>query len=476
MKKIITSIFFILLFISTGCNKLLDVDTVSYITTDSYWQGEGDVTGYTTGIYSGLRTLVNTTYYGEDRSDAFVQGLEGSVTVAWAQTLTAANAPSWLNYYNVIHNCNLLIKYGSEVTPVTDNINRCLAQGYFIRAYTYLMLIKAWGEVPLVLEPTETSNSSLPSRSPATDVMTQILSDIDESISLFPEDGYVDKNRASKPAAYALKADALLWKNKVLDGTDDDLTEAIAAVDKVMASGISLLSDFTKIHDTGNKKNGEIIFSIYFLRDEESDQYGSRLKPRTLFVASAANKSSIAYSTSGARSVYAPSDTIQNLFSTSDVRKAASVITAVDASNNIIGVFDNKFRGTAYSDDRYWENDIVVYRAAEMILFRAEALAALNREDEAVAELNKIRSRAGTGDYNGATDKQSVEKEIFNERFRELWFELKRWPDIVRFHYGGTVDAYSIVPNLEGKTIPLFFPIPTDDMNVNSNLEQTAGY
>ncbi|MDP4272475.1 MAG: RagB/SusD family nutrient uptake outer membrane protein, partial [Bacteroidota bacterium] len=106
----------------------------------------------------------------------------------------------------------------------------------------------------------------------------------------------------------------------------------------------------------------------------------------------------------------------------------------------------------------------------------AEALAALNLPDEAVIELNKVRNRAAIGDYKGAKDKQSVEKEIFNERFRELWFELKRWPDIVRFHYGGTIDAYKIVPNLTGKTIPLFFPIPAKEINVNSNLKQTEGY
>lgn len=476
MKKIITSIGLVLLFISIGCNKLVDVDTVSYITNGSYWKGEGDVIGYTTGIYSNLRSLVNTTYYGEDRSDAFIPGLEGSVTVAWAQNLTDANAPSWLGFYNIIHHCNLLIKYGSQTTPKTDNINRCLAQGYFIRAYTYLMLIKAWGDVPLVLEPTESSSTALPSRSPAADIMTQILSDINKSISLFPEKGYVDKNRASMPAAYALRADALLWKKKVLNGSNDDLTAAIASVDTVMQSGVSLLPDFAKIHDTGNKKNNEIIFSLYFLRNEESDQYGSRLKPRALFVANAANKNLLAYATNGARSVYAPSDTIKKLFSSNDVRKAASIITALDANNNVIGVFDNKFRGTVYSDDRYWENDIVIYRAAEMILFKAEALAALNQPDEAVIELNKVRNRAAIGDYKGAKDKQSVEKEIFNERFRELWFELKRWPDIVRFHYGGTIDAYKIVPNLTGKTIPLFFPIPAKEINVNSNLKQTEGY
>jgi hypothetical protein len=476
MKKTI-SIYILtaLMLTSVSCKKALEIQPVSSITNASYWKSEGDVAGYMTGIYSDFRGLMNTTLYGEDRGDAFVAGLEGAVTTAWAQNLTSSNAPNWLNFYNQVHHCNLVIKYGSQF-PTTMNLNRLLAQAYFMRAMNYFLLIKSWNNVPIVLQPTESDESLLPGRSSASAVMTQILADIDQSIALFPEAGYVNKYRASKPAAYALKADALLWKYKVLKGTTDDLQNAITAVDFVMASGVSLLPNFADIHATDKKKNAEIIFSLFFLRDERSDQYGSRLKPRDIFVAAAANKATIPYAVNGARSVYAPSPKIQQLYATNDVRKAASIITAVDAGGAVIGVFDNKFRGTAYADDRYWENDIVVYRAAEMILFRAEALAALNRTPEAITELNKVRVRAGIGAYTGATDKQSVERQIFDERFRELWFELKRWPDIVRFHFGGTINAYTEVPNLVGKSVPLFFPIPKTQIDINPNLTQTDGY
>ncbi len=182
------------------------------------------------------------------------------------------------------------------------------------------------------------------------------------------------------------------------------------------------------------------------------------------------------FSKNGARSVYAPSAKIQGLFANNDVRKANSFIASVDASNNITGVFDNKFRGTAYPDDRYFENEIVLYRAAEMILFKAEALAALNRVSEAKTELDKIRVRAGIGLYSGAMDKVSFEKELLNERAREFWLELKRWPDMVRFHFGGSINIYNEVPNLLGKTVPLFSPIPNTQIFINPNLKQTEGY
>jgi hypothetical protein len=40
--------------------------------------------------------------------------------------------------------------------------------------------------------------------------------------------------------------------------------------------------------------------------------------------------------------------------------------------------------------------------------------------------------------YTGPQDKISVEKEILDEGKRELFNELKRWNDLVRFHKGGS--------------------------------------
>lgn len=463
-----------------SCDDLLDVDVHNSITSNNYWKTEGDVTGAVTGIYNKFRDVMNSTYHFEDRGDAFEAGLEGATTVAWSQVLTEANAPLWRNHYNIIHHCNLVIKYAPDISPNTGNINRALAEAYFFRAYTYFMLIRSWGDVPIVLEPTESDQSPLPPRSPASAVMTEvILKDIDRSLSLFPEKGFRNKNKVSKPAVFSALADILLWKSKVIDKNTNELTRALAATDSVLSSGVTLV-DFVKIHDTSNKKNAELIFSLFYLRDEKSDQYGSRLKPRDIFVSSAANVADLPFSKNGARSVYSPSQKFMNSFQdANDIRKEASFIIAKNTKGDVIGVFDNKFRGTLYDDDRYWENDHVLYRLGEIILFRAEIYAALggaDNLDKAITELDKIRIRASTGNYTGSKDKASVEKAIFDERFRELWFEFKRWPDIVRFHYGGTINAYSEVPNLSGKTVPLFFPINMDDMALNPNLKQTEGY
>lgn len=477
------------LFLTTGCNDLLDVKPVSEITGSGYWNDPGDVTGYLTGIYARFRdgdgngtggsAVMNTTFWLEDRGDAFVEGLEGPTSNAWAQNLTEANAPNWINFYAVIHHCNLLLKYAPNIEfGVQTDKDRAIAETLFIRAYTYFTLIRCFGNVPLELEPTESDNKPLLPRAPASEVMQQILEDVETAISLFPEDEFRDKYRASKPACYALKADALLWKAKVLGGGNTDLEAAVVAADLAMP-GLTLQPDLAKVHDVENKKNSEIIFALYFERDEKSNNYGGRLKPRDIFVQNATNESQLPYSvTTRARSVYMPSPKAQVIFDEypNDTRKNHSIISAIAPSGEIIGVFDNKLRGKLHDDDRYFENDIVIYRLGGVILMKAEALAALDRIPEALAEMNKVRNRANIGDYTGPLDKQSVERELLDEYFRELYLELRRWPDLVRFHFGGTINVYDEVPNLNGKNTPLFFPIPRTQIDLNPNLTQTEGY
>src|SRR5699024_3358356 len=152
-----------------------------------------------------------------------------------------------------------------------------------------------------------------------------------------------------------------------------------------------------------------------------------------------------------ARAVYAPSEKLVNTFNNTDERRDAAIVAAVTNSgqDTILTVF-NKFRGSMH-EDRYFDNDIIVYRYADIILMKAEALAALGRAGEAVNELDKIRQRAGIGAYTGATDQNSVERAILEERWRELFVELKRWYDLVRFHEGGTINIYDEVPNLSGQ-------------------------
>lgn len=469
------------LFIMSACN-LLNVDTISSITGDDYWNSKGDAESYLMGIYTRLRDVSNSTLHFEDRGDAFTTGLEGGPSSLWAQNLNSQNGYSWLNYYSVIHHCNLMIRNIETINfGIPEEKNSILAETYFIRAMMYFNIVRVWGDAPIELEPTENAEKTKLGRSPAKEVVQQALNDVDKAIELFPEEGYRNgKGQASKRASYALKADILLWKAKVIEGTEQDFTEVLSLADKASV-GLALEEVFSNIY--GTKKGKEVIFAIHFNIYERESQYSQSLKPRDVFVEKAVNKENIPYAKGGARSTYAPSNELMSIFEEfpTDARRDQSYIKAIDANGHLIGIFDNKMKGTKTEGDRSYDSDIIVYRLAEMHLFKAEALAALNRIPEAITELNKVRNRAKIGDYNGATDRITVEREILKERARELYLERKRWPDLLRFHFGGTIDVYDMVPNLkrkaeEGEIIPLYLAIPLRDLDLNPNLKQTEGY
>lgn len=474
------------LFSFSSCESLLDVEQESAIIGNGFWNTPDDVNAYLTGIYNQFRGgngtgaggVMNTTLWLEDRGDAFEQGLESGVTTAWQQNLNDANAPNWLSLYDVIQQCNLLLKYAPTISYTNEaDRNRAMAETLFIRSYVYFILIRAYGDVPLELLPTESDDKEPLPRLAAVAVAQQLSADVEQALQLFPEDNITDKSRVSKPAINALKADLLLWSVKVLGTDASSLNEALEAVDLSLAA-VSPLATFSEIFATNNKANSEILFSLHFQRDEKSDHYSSRMKPRNIFVQNATNASAIAFALNGARSVYAPSQKIIDRFAefSEDQRRAASIIVAVTQSGSSIGVFDNKFRGTNYDDDRHYENDIILYRWGGLKLMQAEILAALGRLEPSVAAVNEVRQRAGIDAIASTGSQREIELAILNESFKETYFELKRWPDLLRFHFAGTINVYQEVPNLQGKSLPLFLPIPQAQIDLNPLLTQTEGY
>lgn len=480
MKKTIIMIWIACCTLLYSCS-LLDVEPVSTITSESFWKNSGDAKAYLTGIYNRVRNMNNTSYYGEDRGDAFKAGEIGPVSTAWSQMLLESNAPSYRDAYNIIHHTNLLFNKIDGLTFTNEGErSRIKAECYFLQAYTYFLLVRVWGDVPIVTEPVLSDNVELKPRSSKKDVMNLILESIDKAISLFPEEGYINKNYASKPAAYALKADVLMWRAKVLNGGKADFDEAIKAINQVETSGVSLLPDYASVFDNANKKNKEIIFSFYFERNETGNlSIATNTTSRTDNLSMAVNLADAATSPNQSRHVYAPSDKVREMYlqNPGDKRYKVAMIDLVDKDGKLILTQTNKFRGKVYPEDRYFDDDLIAYRWGDLLLLRAEANAALGNIDASLVDLNAIRERAGLAKYAGVKDKVSVEKEICDERLRELFIEQKRWFDLVRFHSGGSINIYNEVPNLKDKpNYPLYFPINYNDMVLNDKLVQTEGY
>jgi len=113
-------------------------------------------------------------------------------------------------------------------------------------------------------------------------------------------------------------------------------------------------------------------------------------------------------------------------------------------------------------------NDFAIYRYGEILLNKAEAMWRMNNGSAPALDMvNMIRTRAGMPGFAALTA-----DDLLAERGRELCFEAKRRPDLIRFGKWG--DAWWEKGASEGfKTL---MPIPADQISLNSNLDQNPGY
>lgn len=123
---------------------------------------------------------------------------------------------------------------------------------------------------------------------------------------------------------------------------------------------------------------------------------------------------------------------------------------------------------TAYSDGRMPNNDIVLYRYADVLLMKSEAKVRNGGSGD--EEMNAVRSRVGMPSLSATLDN------ILNERLLELVWEGWRRQDMIRF--GTYCKQYDIHTPSEAdkKGYTTVFPIPEKTHELNPNLKQNPGY
>lgn len=489
MKKVILyTVIFAGIFAISSCKKLLEVTPQSSITEENYFKSEGDYEPYVTGIYTFVRTFQNNVTYGMERSEELISASNSRFGVAWSQIITpTSGAINYNEWYRAIGHCNLLLTRiaGFNFVSNPDAKTRITAEAYALRGYFYFNLSRIIGDTPLMLDAVVDDNVPLLTRASAVDVFRQINSDLDSSILLFKAipgndlTAISSKYRFNYASVQTLKADVKLWSAKVLNGGAADFTAAISAIEEVEKTSAVLNVNFGNVTGLRAGSNTEVVLAAYYNRDETSNNYVVNALPFLAIIQGALNLDSIPYCATAAngQGAYQISEESRALFTAhpEDKRIPYTWITERQSDGPKIS-WITKYPGTKYAEDRVPDNDLIMYRLADIYLMKAEAYAGLEDIPNAVAYLDKVRERAGIGNYAGALNKQSVEEEILDERGRELFFENKRWYDLVRFHYGGTVDVYNYVPNLVGKTTPLFWPLNTSVLANNDNLAQTDGY
>lgn len=123
---------------------------------------------------------------------------------------------------------------------------------------------------------------------------------------------------------------------------------------------------------------------------------------------------------------------------------------------------------TALKDGKLMDNDIVLFRYADVLLMMSEAK--VRNGEDGTAELNEVRGRVG------APYREATLENLLAERQMELAWEGWRRQDLIRFRQFAR--PYSFRPQLPGEAdgYTTVFPIPEKVIVMNGLLEQNPGY
>lgn len=163
-------------------------------------------------------------------------------------------------------------------------------------------------------------------------------------------------------------------------------------------------------------------------------------------------------------------------------------------NNGIMSVGKYRVKDPQQKSYAPWASGISfpLLRYGDILLMRAEALYFTGQEPEAREVLTELRQRsviapATVNDLDTAYFRSDFFKELQEERSRELCFEIWRRFDLARFNiYDQTINSLDPDNGFHNKHVPLlkqnwksekvWFPIPLQQIDLNSNLEQNPGY
>lgn len=427
MRKFLFLILVITVVTSTSCEKYLDQQPMSELSTGLFWKNADDVKLGMAGMYDAMQRMLAHNYidWAEPRSDNFKAASNAESQLNLSLNALDANAPqaSWSALYAAVSQANFALKYIPRIAQMNAQVrDNYLAQAYAMRAYCYFYAIRLWGDVPLWLEPYEDLKQDvhLP-RTPVDEILqTVIVPDLEKAAGIISPTATGSVWEISAGSILAMLTEVYAWKNDPLKVLET--SQRLMALNKYK---LAPAADWKKLFtDPGNTP--EAIWSMHWA-----------------FAQDGASGMAHRYGSSNVTAYYFIDSNALKLFEANpgDIRRHFTYdTTLVKASTGVnkIGKFypyeNNK---PVYPSTTVSEGFYPLYRYADVLLLRAEAYNAINApgyKTAAVKLLNEVRERAKVPPYTESqfTTQEELETAILNERQVELFGECKRWFDLVR--------------------------------------------
>lgn len=520
MKKIIVILLLLPLF---SCNDWLTVESERSVTFVNFFSNEKEVQDVLSAIMIRERSIFSPEYVEPfGLTGLYCDGLgesEGYRTLSPGSFCDPRDPYTWKVYYDVIYLASMLEENSfrfKEVSP--ERKEYWLAQANFAKAFMYFSLAQRWGEAPIT--PGTEMIDALP-KSSIEEVLAEAIRCAEKALvlptyeRLTNADGsaITSKQFASLGTVHTLLANIYAWRGGLYDKEEDwkKAEEHASMVVDGKVGFYELEPSITSLIDNTlgpNRISNETIFAIE-LSSKDDDYYESYSLEFHYpgwelldYPYASATPENIETSNGAKISV----QKVQELYNEpGDQRRAEFWYdlgnvgywkkTAWDDAGNPTDstwniseyAFINKWRAAVRSTNPSviessggaplvnMDGNRVIWRLADLILLRAECRVRLNMAT-AVADLNRVRERAGLLPYEGAVGQDRLRREIFKERERELLGEGQRYYDVVRngYYRDELTFEYSMLSNSDVENGALYLPVTESAFYKNKLMKQNV--
>ena len=450
----------------TACEEILDLKDLEAVNQDDVWRDPDLAQAYVDRIYAD-----NLPGWGTGEATQTEES-PGGTGYLYGQ-LTEGSVDYWP--YGNIRRINILLKDIDKGTLSPALVTKLKAEAQFFRAFRYFELVKRYGGVPIILTPQELTDDLLVKRNTTSEVIAQVLADLDAAIAGLPTIPATSGNnngRLHKGTALALKGRATLYfaspqfnRTNAAAPWQRAYDANVAARDYLTTQGFKLHANFER--HWWEEMNPEWIFVRRYQYPVSTHNTIASIRPLDESQgATGGNRPTLemvrAFPMKDGRSIVGhPLYDTLSFWKNRDPRFYATIAyngslwelsrkagrrqwTYVGGESNNptpTGFYSKKFVNPAedsfeaFNGDQTW----VEIRYAEVLLNLAEAANAVGRTQEALDQLIAIRRRAGIepGANNlyglqAGMSRQQMQDAIMFERRIELAFEGKRFWDLRR--------------------------------------------
>jgi len=439
-------------FASVSCNGILDTVPQTTISDASVIIDEKSSLAALTGVYDGVQGYfgVNQLAHNVIADNVVSSTAPGNIiptlTASGSGAFDPTSGAGYSAAYATINRANFVISKTSALNNIVikpASKKQYLGEAYFLRALTYFDLVRTYGGVPVITNPTlsPTQDNGI-KRATVADTYAQVLADLNAADTLLTET--IVRNHANRFSVYALKSRFYLYTEN-WDKAEEYASKVIANT-----TGFKLVKPYSTFYTT--TKSTESIFELSFSSSDKNPIY--------TYLLSSAEGGRLDY-------IVEPGFAAQLLDPTKGgARKSLIKLLPTGA-----------YEPTEYANQD-GSSSLYVLRLAEQYLIRAEARVKKTTSDlaNAIIDLNTIRTRSDVASFvaTGSTTANDVLLAIENERRYELAFEGHRFSDIVRTGRAATVfGALNSLFTDPGRWV---FPIPYSAIVADPDLEQSAAY